>query len=139
MEDLKNHILLTEPIIFIDVSSIFSQFWSALSPQARHELLRIDKQTLIEHARRNLYCSRCNGLLLESFTQMVMHGKLLQQKGPGVVQDDSWGGLSTTKDGLLTLLDCFINTNSLHVLQNVSLNNTLWFYTFLFFYLFLLG
>uniref|UniRef100_A0A0E0EV61 Uncharacterized protein n=1 Tax=Oryza meridionalis TaxID=40149 RepID=A0A0E0EV61_9ORYZ len=95
------------------------KFWSALSPQARHELLRIDKQTLIEHARRNLYCSRCNGLLLESFTQMVMHGKSLQQKGPGVVQDDSWGGLSTTKDGLLTLLDCFINTNSLHVLQNI--------------------
>ncbi|KAF0929704.1 hypothetical protein E2562_023051 [Oryza meyeriana var. granulata] len=95
------------------------QFWSAFSPQARHELLRIDKQTLIEHARKNLYCSRCNGLLLESFTQIIMHGKSLQQEGSGAVQDDSWGGLSTTKDGLLTLLDCFINTNSLHVLQNI--------------------
>uniref|UniRef100_A0A0D9XH80 Uncharacterized protein n=1 Tax=Leersia perrieri TaxID=77586 RepID=A0A0D9XH80_9ORYZ len=101
------------------------KFWSALPPQARHELLKIDKQTLIEHARRNLYCSRCNGLLLECFTQIVMHGKSLHQEGSGEpdnVQDISvhnWGGLSTTKDGILTLLDCFVNAKSLHVLQNV--------------------
>ncbi|KAL5229746.1 hypothetical protein ABZP36_028522 [Zizania latifolia] len=108
------------------------KFWNALSPQARRELLRLDKQTLIEHARKNLYCSRCNGLLLESFTQIVMYGKSLHEEGlgepriqevePDDVQDLSvhpWGGLSTTKDGILTLLDCFINTNSLHVLQHV--------------------
>ncbi|RCV43518.1 hypothetical protein SETIT_9G300200v2 [Setaria italica] len=108
------------------------KFWSALSPRARHELLRLDKQTLIEHARKNLYCSRCNGLLLESFTQIVMYGKSLHQEGPcepriqeveaEEVQDPSvhpWGGLSTTKDGILTLLDCFINAKSLHVIQNV--------------------
>nr|CAB3500003.1 unnamed protein product [Digitaria exilis] len=107
-------------------------FWSALSPRARHELLRLDKQTLIEHARKNLYCSRCNGLLLESFTQIVTYGKSLHQEGscePRIqeveaeeVQDPSvhpWGGLSTTKDGILTLLDCFINAKSLHVIQNV--------------------
>ncbi|XP_015697368.1 uncharacterized protein LOC102707710 isoform X2 [Oryza brachyantha] len=101
------------------------KFWSALSPQARHELLRIDKQTLIEHARKNLYCSRCNGLLLECFTQIVMRGKSLHQEGSceiDNVQDLSvhnWGGLSTTREGILTLLDCFINAKSLHVLQNV--------------------
>ena len=110
------------------------QFWSALSPRAQHELLRLDKQTLIEHARKNLYCSRCNGLLLESFTQIVMYGKSLLHEGscePRIqeveaeeVQDPSvhpWGGLSTTKDGILTLLDCFINAKSLHVIQNVRL------------------
>ncbi|KQJ96180.1 uncharacterized protein LOC100845501 [Brachypodium distachyon] len=108
------------------------KFWNALSPQGRHALLRIDKQTLIEHARKNLYCSRCNGLLLESFTQIVIYGKSLHQESSGEprvleiephdVQDPSvhpWGGLSTTKDGILTLLDCFINAKSLHVLQNV--------------------
>ncbi|KAL6906276.1 hypothetical protein ACP4OV_003877 [Aristida adscensionis] len=108
------------------------KFWSALSPRARHELLRLDKQSLIEHARKNLYCSRCNGLLLESFTQIVTYGKSQHQEGScepkfqeveaEEVQDPSvhpWGGLSTTKDGILTLLDCFINAKSLHVLQNV--------------------
>uniref|UniRef100_A0ACD5TPA3 Uncharacterized protein n=3 Tax=Avena sativa TaxID=4498 RepID=A0ACD5TPA3_AVESA len=112
------------------------KFWSALSLQGRHALLRIDKQTLIEHARKNLYCSRCNGLLLESFTQIVMYGKSMHQEGSGElrsleiephdVQDPSvhpWGGLSTTKDGILTLLDCFINSKSLHVLQNVFDNS----------------
>ncbi|XP_062200407.1 uncharacterized protein LOC133903072 [Phragmites australis] len=108
------------------------KFWSALSPHARNALLRLDKQTLIEHARKNLYCSRCNGLLLESFTQIVMYGKSLHQEGSGEpriqeveadeIQDPSvhpWGGLSTTKDGILTLLDCFINAKSIHVIQNV--------------------
>ncbi|TVU31450.1 hypothetical protein EJB05_23134 [Eragrostis curvula] len=108
------------------------KFWSALSPRQRNELLRLDKQTLIEHARKNLYCSRCNGLLLESFAQIVMYGKSLHQECLGdqriqeveaeEVQDPSvhpWGGLSTTKEGILTVLDCFINAKSLHVLQNV--------------------
>eukprot|EP00249_Psilotum_nudum_P027135 c34478_g1_i1 orf=2-271(-) len=40
------------------------KFWSELPSAARHELLRIDKQTLFEQVRKNLYCSRCNGLLL---------------------------------------------------------------------------
>ncbi|CAA3014342.1 uncharacterized protein LOC111399494 [Olea europaea subsp. europaea] len=51
------------------------KFWSELAPQARQELLRIDKQTLFEQARKNMYCSRCNGLLLEGFSQIVMYGK----------------------------------------------------------------
>jgi hypothetical protein len=109
------------------------QFWGELPVQARHSLLRIDKQALFEQARKNLYCSRCNGLLLESFTQIVMYGKSLQQHRGGSLgnsldpedeaQDPAvhpWGGLAATKDGLLTLLDCFINSRSLRPLQNVS-------------------
>ncbi|KAG8096884.1 hypothetical protein GUJ93_ZPchr0013g36684 [Zizania palustris] len=113
------------------------KFWNDFPPQARQELLRLDKQTLIEQARKNLYCSRCNGLLLESFTQIVMYGKTLQrdvldidhlnttgesrirqgeQEYPSV---HPWGGLAATKDGFLTLLDCFVNAKSLRVLQNV--------------------
>lgn len=125
------------------------QFWSELSPQARQELLRIDKQTLFEQARKNLYCSRCNGLLLEGFLQIVMYGKSLQQEGAvghlpsnrlGTVkcksdgdlcittgcQDDlqdpsvhPWGGLTTTRDGTLTLLDCYLYSKSLKGIQNV--------------------
>eukprot|EP00268_Persea_americana_P055647 TRINITY_DN6486_c0_g1_i4.p1 TRINITY_DN6486_c0_g1~~TRINITY_DN6486_c0_g1_i4.p1 ORF type:complete len:1259 (+),score=291.40 TRINITY_DN6486_c0_g1_i4:317-4093(+) len=125
------------------------KFWSGLSPQARQELLRIDKQMLFEQARKNLYCSRCNGLLLEGFSQIVMYGRSLLQEGVGVqypgkmgalrnqiengldimpstcqddVQDPSvhpWGGLAATRDGMLTLLDCFLNGTSLMALQNV--------------------
>lgn len=98
----------------------------------------MDKQTLIEQARKNLYCSRCNGLLLESFMQIVMYGKTLQRDASdinrlnttgetrirqGEQEDPSvhpWGGLVATKDGILTLLDCFVNAKSLRVLQNVS-------------------
>jgi hypothetical protein len=104
----------------------------------------LDKQTLIEQARKNFYCSRCNGLLLESFSQIVIYGKSVQQEASDIsrhrtttvsritqgeqdgAQDPSvhpWGGLSTTKDGVLTLLDCFIKAKSLRVLQNVSVNN----------------
>ncbi|KAJ9558928.1 hypothetical protein OSB04_013542 [Centaurea solstitialis] len=125
------------------------KFWSELSPQARQELLRIDKQTLFEQARKNMYCSRCNGLLLEGFLQIVMYGKSLQQEGAvgqgsgnrlqnskchtaedvcltigcnDDVQDPSvhpWGGLTTTRDGTLTLLDCYIYSKYLKGLQNV--------------------
>ena len=112
-----------------------------MPPQARQELLKLDKQTLIEQARKNFYCSRCNGLLLDSFAQIVIYGKSLQQEASDIgcprtstesritqgeqdgAQDPSvhpWGGLSTTKDGILTLLDCFIKAKSLRVLQNVS-------------------
>lgn len=125
------------------------KFWSELSPQARQVLLKIDKQTLFEQARKNMYCSRCNGLLLEGFLQIVMYGKSLQQEGGGGqlpcnrlgasknqkddelcmtigchddVQDPSvhpWGGLTTTRDGTLTLLDCYLYAKSLKGLQNV--------------------
>ncbi|XP_066396707.1 uncharacterized protein [Miscanthus floridulus] len=116
------------------------KFWNDLPPQARQELLKLNKQTLIEQARKNFYCSRCNGLLLDSFAQIVIYGKSLQQEASDIgcprtatesritqgeqdgAQDPSvhpWGGLSTTKDGILTLLDCFIKAKSLRVLQNV--------------------
>ncbi|KAL8456269.1 hypothetical protein ACS0TY_034472 [Phlomoides rotata] len=122
------------------------KFWSELTPQARQNLLRIDKQTLFEHARKNMYCSRCNGLLLEGFLQIVMYGKSLQQDsagGPYSVrsidsqndgdlcmangcQDDTqdpsvhpWGGLTAARDGTLTLLDCYLYSKSLKGLQNV--------------------
>ncbi|KAL3534123.1 hypothetical protein ACH5RR_002584 [Cinchona calisaya] len=118
------------------------KFWSELSPQARQELLRIDKQTLFEQARKNTYCSRCNGLLLEGFLQIVMYGKSLQQEGPvthhpfnrlGALKNQNdgceddiqdpfvhpWGGLTTTREGTLTLLDCYLYSKSLKGLQNV--------------------
>lgn len=96
-----------------------------------------------------MYCSRCNGLLLEGFMQIVMYGKSLQQEGTSgllpcnrqgtlenqnhgdlgrttacedEVQDPSvhpWGGLTTTRDGTLTLLDCYLYSKSLKGLQNV--------------------
>ncbi|KAK4392394.1 hypothetical protein Sango_2017200 [Sesamum angolense] len=120
-------------------------FWCELTPQARQKLLRIDKQTLFEHARKNMYCSRCNGLLLEGFLQIVMYGKSLQQDAAGahhsggsILQNDDdlcmangckddvldpsvhpWGGLSTARDGTLTLLDCYLYSKSLKGLQNV--------------------
>ncbi|KAF6151774.1 hypothetical protein GIB67_010348 [Kingdonia uniflora] len=123
------------------------KFWSNLSPHARQELLKIDKQTLLEQGRKNLYCSRCNGLLLEGFSQIVMYGKSLQQEDAtagGIyaprshydsiydlkpsnchdhdTQDPSvhpWGGLIASRDGILTLLDCFQDAKSLKALQNV--------------------
>ncbi|CAH9124517.1 unnamed protein product [Cuscuta epithymum] len=115
------------------------KFWSELPPQARQELMRIDKQTLFEQARKNMYCSRCNGLLLEGFWQIVTYGKSLQQEGAcmhhawagiGTLksqgEDDlhdpsvhPWGGLTTTRDGALTLLDSYTLTKSLKGLQNV--------------------
>ncbi|KAJ8900092.1 hypothetical protein K2173_024208 [Erythroxylum novogranatense] len=119
------------------------KFWCELSPQARHKLLRIDKHALFEQARKNMYCSRCNGLLLEGFLQIVMYGKSLQQEGGGSLpcsrlgdsknQSDGelntdngrdpsvhpWGGLTTTRDGSLTLLDCYLYSKSLKGLQNV--------------------
>ncbi|XP_042514487.1 uncharacterized protein LOC122089094 isoform X2 [Macadamia integrifolia] len=125
------------------------KFWNELTPQARQELLRIDKQILFEQARKNLYCSRCNGLLLDGFAQIVMYGKSLQQegtagqqpsnRGASTKQNDSggnimpsscqdgiqdpsvypWGGLVATRDGLLTLLDCFLGAKSLKAIQKV--------------------
>ncbi|KAI7729233.1 hypothetical protein M8C21_004720 [Ambrosia artemisiifolia] len=125
------------------------KFWSELPLQARQELLRIDKQTLFEQARKNMYCSRCNGLLLEGFMRIIMYGKSLHQdgmcgRGSGnrhVItksqsvenvclttgcnddfQDPSvhpWGGLTTTRDGALTLLDCHVYSKYLTGLQNV--------------------
>lgn len=109
--------------------------------------MRVDKQTLFEHARKNMYCSRCNGLLLEGFLQIVLYGKSLQQDATsghysGQVMDNQncgnlcndnecqddvidpsihpWGGLTTARDGTLTLLDCYIRSKSLKGLQNVS-------------------
>ncbi|XP_028787748.1 uncharacterized protein LOC114743693, partial [Neltuma alba] len=128
------------------------KFWSELSPRARQELLRIDKQTLFEQARKNMYCSRCNGLLLERFLQIVMYGKSLQHDGAFAhfnckrsgglrsqnngsggssmtngfssdeIQDPSvhpWGGLTTTRDNSLTLMECYLYSKSLKGLQIV--------------------
>lgn len=97
-----------------------------------------------------MYCSRCNGLLLEGFLQIVIYGKSLPQGKTCVnhscnrlgvsknqvcdgslsvngfqdeIQDPSvhpWGGLTTTRDGVLTLLDCYLYSKSFLGLQNVS-------------------
>ncbi|CAA7057112.1 unnamed protein product [Microthlaspi erraticum] len=125
------------------------KFWSELSPKDRQELLRIDKQALFEQARKNMCCSRCNGLLLEGFLQIVSHGRTLQQKGllgnlpckrSGALKDQTgcnsavtnrctgqshdpaahqWGGLTTTRDGSLTLLDSYLYAKSFKGLQTV--------------------
>ncbi|KAI3784295.1 hypothetical protein L1987_43392 [Smallanthus sonchifolius] len=59
-----------------------------------------------------MYCSRCNGLLLEGFVQVLMYGKSLQQDGlPGQ-------GLTTTQIKTLTLLDCYLYSKHLKGLQN---------------------
>ncbi|XP_020586023.1 uncharacterized protein LOC110028497 [Phalaenopsis equestris] len=124
-----------------DVSfDLLRKFWCELPTQARRELLRIDKQTFCEQVRKNLYCSRCHGLLLECYSQILMYGKSLQlefvggcfpQKTTAEVladnesdnfQDPSvhpWGGLATTKDGMLTLLDCYICASSPDVIHKV--------------------
>nr|VDC90099.1 unnamed protein product [Brassica oleracea] len=115
------------------------KFWSELSPEARHELLRIDRHALFEQARKNMCCSKCIGLLLEDFSQIVSNGKSLQQKGDlpcnrsGALKDgnhkcigelhdpavDQWGGLTATRDGLLTVPDCYLYAKSFKGLQNV--------------------
>lgn len=109
--------------------------------------MRIDKQTVFEHARKNMYCSRCNGLLLEGYLQIVIYGKSLQQDATNghnsgrttynqkcgnlcidnECQDDvidpslhPWGGLTTSRDGTLTLLEFYLHSNSLKSVQNVS-------------------
>lgn len=132
------------------------QFWSELSLQARQKLLRIDKQSLFEQARKNMYCSRCNGLLLEGFLQIATHGKSLQQEGvdghfpcnrsgglrklnneglsiingcQDEIQDPSihpWGGLTTARDGSLTLMSCYLYSKSLKGLQIVSVAHLYW-------------
>jgi len=141
---------------------ILIQFWSELSPQARQELLRIDKQSFFEQARKNMYCSRCNGLLLDGFLQIVMYGKSLQQgvvaQFPGNTlrglkkqnnggssitkgcQDETqdptglpWGGLTTTREGSLTLMNCYLHSKSLKGLQIVSETHLNWILTQLFF------
>lgn len=125
------------------------QFWKDLSSAARRDLLRIDKHSLFEQVRKNLYCSRCNGLLLEAFSQIVAYSKSNQggslchskhgagcnkahcdMKGDASVfntQDDvrdpsvhPWGGLTATRDNTLTFLDCFLDGQPLEVIQNVS-------------------
>ncbi|KAG0464238.1 hypothetical protein HPP92_020307 [Vanilla planifolia] len=48
------------------------KFWGEMQVDARRQLLRVDKQTVLEQARRNLYCSRCHGLLLQCYSQIVI-------------------------------------------------------------------
>ncbi|KAH0468486.1 hypothetical protein IEQ34_003519 [Dendrobium chrysotoxum] len=124
-----------------DVSfDLLRKFWCELPIQARRELLRIDKQTLCEQARKNLYCSRCHGLLWNVTHKLLCMGRSFQQEITGgcfpekttaeVLADNEsdhlqdpcvhpWGGLATTKDGMLTLLDCFICASSPDVIHKV--------------------
>ncbi|KAG5395677.1 hypothetical protein IGI04_017491 [Brassica rapa subsp. trilocularis] len=99
------------------------KFWSELSPKAKQKLLRIDRQALFEQARKNMCCSRCHGLLLEGFLQIV---SLQQKKGSSknssaLSNPDAhqWGGITATRDESLTLLDCYLYPKSFKVLQTV--------------------
>ncbi|KAJ0258337.1 hypothetical protein HA466_0071440 [Hirschfeldia incana] len=98
------------------------KFWSELSPKARQELLRIDRQSLFEQARKNMCCSRCNSLLLECFLQIVSQGSKQLNGSKDVCNSSAvsqWGGLTATRDGSLTLLDCYLYAKSFKVLQTV--------------------
>ncbi|CAL9026055.1 unnamed protein product [Prunus brigantina] len=147
--DLALPSYLMEVLLRLYLCDCLLEFWSELSPQARQKLLIIDKQTLFEQARKNMYCSRCNGLLLEGFLQIVMYGKSLKQEGTDgqiscnrsrasknhkdggssitngchdEIPDPSvhpWGGLTITREGSLTLIDCYLYCKSLKGLQNV--------------------
>jgi hypothetical protein len=119
----------------------------------------VDKATLFETVRKNLYCCKCHGLLVEGFTQLLLYNRTLQNgqfenaAGPsngeylmnspqgaggfvfgaggaakvtegggielvsGLVATEEhckdplihpWGGLTATKDSVLTILDCFL-------------------------------
>ncbi|KAG0574071.1 hypothetical protein KC19_VG231800 [Ceratodon purpureus] len=114
------------------------KFWSGLSVVGRRDLLRIDKQTLFEQVRKNLYCSRCHGLLVEGFSQIILYAKSLQAGSIGrqlvengdsaavaSLADDSrdpsvhpWGGLAATRDSMLTVLDCFLDGMPLEVFES---------------------
>ncbi|KAJ4892139.1 Uncharacterized protein Rs2_31887 [Raphanus sativus] len=110
------------------------KFWSELSPKAREELLRIDRQALFEQARKNMCCSRCSSLLVECFLQIVSHGNKSSLPRNGSKDDrtflshsfcnssavvSQWGGLTAGRDGSLTLLDCYLYAKSFKVLQTV--------------------
>ena len=136
-------------ISLIYISCFNIQFWGNLSCSVRRDLLRIDKQSLFEHVRKNMYCSRCNGLLLEAFSQLVdyskggrgdslwHHNKRIRgsmkgscntgdAKATSDTEDDirdpsvhPWGGLTVTRDNTLTLIDCLLEGKSMEVIQNV--------------------
>ncbi|XP_056844714.1 uncharacterized protein LOC108811502 isoform X2 [Raphanus sativus] len=112
------------------------KFWSELSTKAKQKLLRIDRQALFEKARKNMCCSRCNGLLLECFLMIVSSSSSQQQQQRGGSKDQNsnsalssnalqdpdahqWGGLTATRDESLTLLDCYLYPKSFKVLQTV--------------------
>ncbi|GAQ85125.1 hypothetical protein KFL_002200100 [Klebsormidium nitens] len=54
------------------------EFWKGLSLAQRRALLRVDKATLFETVRKNLYCCKCHGLLVEGFTQLLLYNRTLQ-------------------------------------------------------------
>jgi hypothetical protein len=97
------------------------KFWTELSPLARQELMQIDKPSLWEEARKNMYCSRCNALVAKGFSLIADYEKSLENNSE--FQDPSvhpWGGLITCRDGTaLTLMDSYLCSESLKALQNV--------------------
>eukprot|EP00897_Mesotaenium_endlicherianum_P010204 jgi/Mesen1/9211/ME000591S08543 len=70
------------------------KYWNDLSVEDRRELLRLDKQSLFEQVRKNLYCSRCHGLLVEGFNQITQYGKNLHAGAPGGQANGSPGKIN---------------------------------------------
>ncbi|KAF9608749.1 hypothetical protein IFM89_010881 [Coptis chinensis] len=68
-----------------------------LPPHLAARALKIDKRDVIGAKRKNLYCSRCNGLLLEGFSQIVMDGKSQQLEG-GHVANGRMSSVSSESD-----------------------------------------
>ncbi|KAL0452929.1 UNVERIFIED_CONTAM: hypothetical protein Slati_1271000 [Sesamum latifolium] len=110
------------------------KFWCELTQQARRNLLRIDKQTLFEHARKNMFFADCHVWKVSTAgcSRWPLQCEQTDNQSDGDLcmanecQDDAqdpsvhpWGGLTAARDGTLTLLDCYLYSKSLKGLQTV--------------------
>lgn len=98
--------------------------------EKRRKLLRVDRSTLLEQSRKNQFCSKCHGLLVEGFALCVQQsregvgGAGSDEFGRGggerddVAEDpglDPWGGLAAATECMLTLKKCFVVGTPLEV------------------------
>ena len=102
--------------------------------EKRRKLLRVDRCTILEQARKNQYCSKCHGLLVERFALCVQQsregvGRVGMEAGPDevgmgrglgddVAEDsrwDLWGGLAAASECVLTLKNEFVTGTPLEV------------------------
>ena len=100
--------------------------------EKRRKLLCVDRSTLLEQSRKNQFCSKCHGLLVEGFALCVQQsregaGKVeagSDEVGRGagerddVAEDpglDPWGGLAAATECMLTLKKCFVVGTPLEV------------------------
>ncbi|KAK1367399.1 hypothetical protein POM88_042960 [Heracleum sosnowskyi] len=98
------------------------KFWNGLSRHGRQDILKVDRQTLLEQARKNMVCSKCYGFLAEELSEFIIYRTSPRPDGAVNLDPciDPWDGLTITKDGTqsLTLDGCFLST-SLKEIQQV--------------------